>query len=76
MFLSCGHSTSYINWINILLTNGYEVHPELMVMYAYTLAALHNLDDASHILLELEQKHEVNQWMDKAEYASAVDDFF
>lgn len=75
MFLSCGHSTSYINWINILLTNGYEVHPELMVMYAYTLAALHNLEDASHILLELEQKHEVNQWMDKAEYASAVDDF-
>jgi len=75
MFLSCGHSTSYINWITILLTNGYEVHPELMVMYAYTLAALHNLEDASHILLELEQKHEVNQWMDKAEYASAVDDF-
>ncbi len=75
MFLSCGHSTSYINWINILLTNGYEVHPELMVMYAYTLAALHNLDDASQILLELEQKHEMNQWMDKAAYASAVDDF-
>jgi len=75
MFLSCGHSTSYINWINILMTNGYEVHPELMVMYAYTLAALHNLDDASQILLKLEQKHDMNQWMDKAEYASAVDDF-
>lgn len=74
-FLSCGHSTSYINWINTLLANGYEVHPELMVMYAYTLAALHNLENAYQTILELEQKHRTNQWMNKNTYASAVDDF-
>lgn len=74
-FLSCGHSTSYVNWIDTFLTNGYEVHPELMVMYAYTLAALHNLEDAYQTILDLEQKHRSNQWMNKSEYASAVDDF-
>lgn len=74
-FLSCGQSTSYINWMNILLANGCEVHPELMVMYAYTLAVLHNLDEAYQMIVELEQKNEANQWMEKAEYASAVDDF-
>ena len=74
-FLSCGHSTSYINWINTLLANGYEVHPELMVMYAYTLAALHDLENAYQTILELEQKHRTNQWMNKNVYASAVDDF-
>lgn len=74
-FLSCGHSTSYVNWIDTLLANGYEVHPELMVMYAYTLATLHNLEDAYQTILELEQKHKTNQWMNKSEYASAVDDF-
>ena len=57
------------------MTNGYEVHPELMVMYAYTLAALHNLEDAYQTILDLEQKHRSNQWMNKSEYASAVDDF-
>lgn len=74
-FLSCGHSTSYVKWIDTFLSNGYEVHPELMVMYAYTLAALHNLEDAYQTILELEQKHRSNQWMNKSEYASAVDDF-
>ncbi|KOY84195.1 LuxR family transcriptional regulator [Lysinibacillus macroides] len=74
-FLSCGHATTYINWIDTLWTNGCEVHPELIVMYAYTLAVLHNLDEAYQIIMELEQKNEANQWMEKAEYASAVDDF-
>ena len=74
-FLSCGHSTSYVKWIDTFLSNAYEVHPELMVMYAYTLAALHNLEDAYRTILDLEQKHRSNQWMNKSEYASAVDDF-
>ncbi|MFJ7370964.1 LuxR C-terminal-related transcriptional regulator [Lysinibacillus sp. NPDC098008] len=74
-FLSCGHATTYINWIDTLLTNGCEIHPELLVMYAYTLAVLHNLDEAYQIIMELEQKNKSNQWMEKAEYTSAVDDF-
>lgn len=74
-FLSCGHSTSYVKWIDTFLSNGYEVHPELMIMYAYTLAALHNLEDAYRTILDLEQKHRSNHWMNKSEYASAVDDF-
>ncbi len=73
--LSCGHSTSYVTWIRKLLKSGYDVHPEIMVMYAYTLAALHDLEDAYRVIEELEQKHRTNQWMDRAEYTSAVDDF-
>lgn len=73
--LSCGQSTTYVVWIRTLLNHHYEVHPEMMVMYAYTLAALHNLQDAQEVVKELEQRHEENHWMTQAEYAVAADDF-
>lgn len=73
--LSCGQSTTYVVWIRTMLDNRYEVHPEMMVMYAYTLATLHNLQDALAVIQELEQRHKEHQWMTQEEYATAVDDF-
>lgn len=73
--LSCGHSNTYCTWIQKLLNHRCDLHPEIIVMYAYSLAILHNLEDAYRVIEKLEQKHCDNQWMDNPNYASAVDDF-
>ncbi|HJF33017.1 MAG TPA: LuxR C-terminal-related transcriptional regulator [Sporosarcina psychrophila] len=73
--LTAERFTVFVRWIRTLLDNYYDVNPQMKVMYAFALAALHNLEEADRILIDLESQVKMDQWMGKAEYSGAVYDF-
>ncbi|MFJ7935004.1 LuxR C-terminal-related transcriptional regulator [Sporosarcina sp. NPDC096371] len=73
--LAAGQASTFIRWVQTFLRNNYAVHPETMVMYAYTLALDNKLEESYRLIANLESQHEINQWMDNAEYRRAAGDF-
>lgn len=63
-----GQTSTFIRWVQKLLKNNCPVHPETLVMYAFTLALLGKWAPANQVIEGLARRHEIDKWMDQADY--------
>lgn len=73
--ISSGQCKTFVRWVRVLMDSEDDVHPEVMIMYAYTMATLQDVEEAYRVILELQSRHEVDQWMNKQEYTTVANDF-
>lgn len=59
-----GQTTTCMRWVQQLKKNQYLVNVETLIMNVITLATTHELEKATQLITELEQRHELDQWMD------------
>lgn len=59
-----GQTTTCMRWVQQLKKNQYPVNVETLIMNVITLATTHELEKATQLITELEQRHELDQWMD------------
>lgn len=67
-----GHTSTFIRWVRVLRDNGYVVNVETLVMYIITLANIYEMREASQLIVELNRRHDIDQWMDHLEYQGIV----
>lgn len=63
-----GQNSTFNRWMQTLRANDYLVNVETLVLYLITLANSYEMEDASQLIIELDQRHEVEQWMDSEDY--------
>ncbi|WP_301107126.1 LuxR C-terminal-related transcriptional regulator [Sporosarcina sp.] len=63
-----GQTSTFNRWMQVLRDNDYLVNVETLVMYVITLATSYEMEEASRLIMELDQLHEVDQWMDSEDY--------
>lgn len=63
-----GHTSTFIRWVQALRDNGYLANVETLVMYVISLANVYEMEEASRLIVELNQRHDVDQWMDNTAY--------
>lgn len=63
-----GQTSTFIRWVRVLRDSGYSVNIETLVMYITTLSTIYEMREASQLIIELDRRHEVDQWMDDIDY--------
>ncbi len=63
-----GQTSTFIRWIRTLQRADCPLHPETLVMYAFTLALSGKWESASQVIESLANRHETDQWMDQPVY--------
>lgn len=63
-----GQTSTFIRWVRTLRANGCTVNIETLVMYIITLANVYEMEEASRLIVELNQRNDVDQWMDDLDY--------
>ena len=63
-----GQTSTFNRWMQVLRGHDYLVNVETLVMYVITLATSYEMEEASRLIIELDQRHEVDQWMDSDNY--------
>lgn len=63
-----GQTATFIRWVRQLRDNDYPVNIETLVMYVITLSTNYEMEEASKLIMELNHRHEVDQWMNTIEY--------
>lgn len=64
-----GQASTFIRWVQILLQHHCSVHPEILVMYAFTLALLGKWEQANEVIESLAERHEKDKWMNQPAHA-------
>lgn len=59
-----GQIATFVRWVDLLRMKNYPLPLETIVMYTIALTSLSNLQKANQIIIELDQRHTVDQWMD------------
>ncbi|MFD1927696.1 LuxR C-terminal-related transcriptional regulator [Sporosarcina siberiensis] len=63
-----GQTATFIRWVKVLRDNNFAVNIETLVMYVIALSNIYEVEEARRLIDELEQRDEVENWMDKDEY--------
>ena len=63
-----GQTSTFIRWVRTLRDNGYSVNIETLVMYIITLSNLYEMEEANRLIVELNRRHDADQWMDHVDY--------
>ncbi len=63
-----GETSTFTRWVRLLRDNNYPVNIETLVMNVITYATIHELEKANQLIEELERRHDLDQWMDQADY--------
>ena len=66
--LKLGYTETLKRWIDLLLKNQQELSIETTLLFAFAHAMLKDFGRALHIIEQLENRHEIDQWMDNEEY--------
>lgn len=61
-----------MRWVRELRDNSYIVNVETLVMYVITLSTLYEMEEASRLIVELDRRHDIDQWMDDIDYQGMV----
>ena len=66
--LKLGYTETLKRWIDLLLKNQQELSIETTLLFAFAHAMLQDFGRALHIIEQLEDRHEIDQWMANNEY--------
>ena len=72
--LKLGYTETFKGWINLVLKNRQELSIGTKLLFAFAHAMLQDFGRALHIIEQLENRHEIDQWMDNEEYKNEVVD--
>lgn len=67
-----GQITTFVRWVDTFRKNNYPLPYETLVMYTIALTSIPDLPKAKKLIDELEQRHAVDQWMDRADNQGVV----
>ncbi|MER2262887.1 MAG: LuxR C-terminal-related transcriptional regulator [Psychrobacillus sp.] len=70
-----GETSTFLGWIQTLRRNNHPVNYEILVMYTITLISALQIEEAGLIIYELQQRQQLEQWMDKEENKGIADIF-
>lgn len=65
-------TSTFTRWVRVLRDVGYVVNVETLVMYIIILSNTYEIEEASRIIVELSNRHDVDRWMDLIEYRGIV----
>lgn len=63
-----GQIATFVRWVDLLRIKKYALPLETLVMYTIALTSLSDLQKANQIIIELDQRHTVDQWMDHPDH--------
>ncbi|QUW23300.1 hypothetical protein JSQ81_07125 [Sporosarcina sp. Marseille-Q4063] len=72
--LNLGYTDTIKGWINLLLKKQQQLSVGTISLFALAHALLQDFGRALHIIEQLEKRHEIDQWMDSAEYNNEAAD--
>ena len=72
--LNLGYTETFKGWIDLLLKKQQQPSIGTITLFALAHALLQDFGRALHIIEQLEKRHEIDQWMDNAEYNNEAAD--